>query len=411
MNNNILYISYDGMTDSLGRSQVLPYLCGLATKGFNITIISAEKPMAFEQGRNEVEEIVKASKIDWQPIIYTKRPPIISTLIDILKIRRLAFKLHKTKQFGIVHCRSYISAFIGLAMKHKFGCRFVFDMRGFFADERVDGNIWNTKKLIYRKVYQYFKNKEKIFMTEADAIISLTNAAKSEILSWQLQNVDSEKITVIPCCADVNHFDFNKINDDTINEWRNKLNISDNQFVLSYLGSVGTWYMLPEMLSFFSQLLKIQQNAIFLFITRDSEKLIRTEAEKFCIPAEKIVVQPATRNQVPSLASLSNASLFFIKPVWSKKASSPTKLAELMALGIPCLTNSGVGDVDDIIRQNPIGVLIEGWSKNDYRLAIEKMLKLPLEGKAVARQQACQQFSLQNGVNAYEKVYEKLCKC
>jgi len=411
MNNNILYISYDGMTDSLGRSQVLPYLCGLATKGFNITIISAEKPMAFEQGRNEVEKIVKASKIDWQPIIYTKRPPIISTLIDILKIRRLAFKLHKTKQFGIVHCRSYISAFIGLAMKHKFGCRFVFDMRGFFADERVDGNIWNTKKLIYRKVYQYFKNKEKIFMTEADAIISLTNAAKSEILSWQLQNVDSEKITVIPCCADVNHFDFNKINDDTINEWRNKLNISDNQFVLSYLGSVGTWYMLPEMLSFFSQLLKIQQNAIFLFITRDSEKLIRTEAEKFCIPAEKIVVQPATRNQVPSLASLSNASLFFIKPVWSKKASSPTKLAELMALGIPCLTNSGVGDVDDIIRQNPIGVLIEGWSKNDYRLAIEKMLKLPLEGKAVARQQACQQFSLQNGVNAYEKVYEKLCKC
>ncbi len=411
MNNNILYISYDGMTDSLGRSQVLPYLCGLAAKGFIITIISAEKPIVFEQGRSEVEEIVKNSKIDWQPIIYTKHPPIISTLIDILKIHRLAFKLHKTKQFSIIHCRSYISAFIGLAMKHKFGCRFVFDMRGFFADERVDGNIWNTKKLIYRKVYQYFKNKEKIFMTESDAIISLTNAAKSEILSWQLQNVDSEKITVIPCCADVNHFDFNKINDATINEWRKKLNITDNQFVLSYLGSVGTWYMLPEMLAFFSQLLKIQQNAIFLFITRDSEKLIRTEAEKFCIPAEKIVVQPATRNQVPSLASLSNASLFFIKPVWSKKASSPTKLAELMALGIPCLTNSGVGDVDDIIRKNPIGVLIEGWSKNDYRLAIEKMLKLPPEGKAVARQQACRQFSLQNGVNAYEKVYEKLCKC
>jgi len=43
---------------------------------------------------------------------------------------------------------------------------------------------------------------------------------------------------------------------------------------------------------------------------------------------------------------LSNASLFFIKPVWSKKASSPTKLAELMGLGIPVFSNSGVGDVD-----------------------------------------------------------------
>ncbi len=31
---HILYISYDGMTDPLGQSQVLPYLKGLAKKGY-----------------------------------------------------------------------------------------------------------------------------------------------------------------------------------------------------------------------------------------------------------------------------------------------------------------------------------------------------------------------------------------
>ena len=39
----ILYISYDGMTDQLGQSQVIPYLIGLSGKGHQIHILSAEK--------------------------------------------------------------------------------------------------------------------------------------------------------------------------------------------------------------------------------------------------------------------------------------------------------------------------------------------------------------------------------
>ena len=41
---NVLFISYDGMTDPLGGSQVIPYLRGLAAHGHSITIVSAEKP-------------------------------------------------------------------------------------------------------------------------------------------------------------------------------------------------------------------------------------------------------------------------------------------------------------------------------------------------------------------------------
>ena len=63
--NQILYISYDGMTDSLGRSQVLPYLCALSEKGWRITLISAEKPEVFAQGESEVRGIVNAAEIDY----------------------------------------------------------------------------------------------------------------------------------------------------------------------------------------------------------------------------------------------------------------------------------------------------------------------------------------------------------
>ena len=35
-----LYLSYDGLTDPLGQSQVLPYIMGLGDKGFRFAIIT-----------------------------------------------------------------------------------------------------------------------------------------------------------------------------------------------------------------------------------------------------------------------------------------------------------------------------------------------------------------------------------
>ena len=36
----VLYLSYDGLTDGLGRSQVLPYIFGLEAKGHHFTTVS-----------------------------------------------------------------------------------------------------------------------------------------------------------------------------------------------------------------------------------------------------------------------------------------------------------------------------------------------------------------------------------
>ena len=39
----VLYISYDGLTDPLGQSQILPYLQHLAKESYQFTILSFEK--------------------------------------------------------------------------------------------------------------------------------------------------------------------------------------------------------------------------------------------------------------------------------------------------------------------------------------------------------------------------------
>ncbi len=397
MNKNILYLTYDGLTDQLGQSQILPYIIGLTKIGYHFSIISAEKDEFFEEEKSEIEEICKTNNIDWYPVSYTKKPAILSTLRDIKKMRKLAIKLHKEKNFKIVHCRSYITALIGLKMKKDLGLKFIFDMRGFWADERVDGKIWDLQKPQYRMVYNYFKKKEKQFLTEADAVVSLTHKAKQIMIDdWNVKN----KIEVIPCAVDTDLFNAKSNN--------SEFKTQNSELVLGYLGSIGTWYMLNEMLGFFKVLLKTYPKAKFKFITKEQKATILNKAIAHEIDIEKIEIISAKRTQVPSELSKIDLGIFFIKPTFSKQSSSPVKQGEFMSMGIPIITNSGIGDTDFIINKYKSGLLINQFNDLEYSNAVAKIETLLNYNKQEINNGSEDYFSLKNGVNSYLKIYENL---
>jgi glycosyltransferase involved in cell wall biosynthesis len=401
---NCLYISYDGMTDPLGQSQVIPYLIGLSQKGYCITLISCEKKenLAIKE---KIQALTDAHSIEWKPILYTKSPPVLSTIYDIFRIKRLAVQLHKKKKFSVVHCRSYIAAIIGLQLKKEWKMKFIFDMRGFWANERVDGKIWNLKNPLYKIIYAYFKKKEIAFLENADYSISLTHNAKEEILSWKTIRTNPIKIQVIPCCADLNLFNKNNLKPDLSETLKTSLNISKDDFILLYLGSIGTWYMLDEMMEFFSVLKQKKANARFLFVTKDEHERILHTAEKFGV-RDSIIIRPGNRDEVPYLISLCNYSIFFILPSYSKKASSPTKQGEIMAMGVPVVCNTKVGDTDKIVTDYNSGILIDEFSVNTYQTAIEKM-NTPFDETQIING-AKDYFSLENGVGRYAEVYKAI---
>jgi len=404
----ILYITYDGLTDPLGQSQIIPYLSGLADAGYKITILSCEKKEPFTQNQETIDKTLKKHGISWQYISYTKRPPILATIWDLYKLKKTANKLHKEKTFMVVHCRSYIASLIGLWLKTKFDIKFIFDMRGFYADERVDGKIWNTNNFLFNKVYRYFKKKEMEFLSFADYTISLTQNAKDIIHTWKQIPKQPIPIEVIPCCADLSQFSEENVDINEVAELKESLGISDDDFIISYLGSIGTWYMLPEMLDFFKQLLSIKPKAKFLFITQEPVELIIDLAQQKEISSDRIIIQKANRSEVPSLVSLSQVNLFFILPVFSKKASSPTKMGEVMGMGIPIICNSGVGDVDEIIYESKCGALVKNFNNGDYQKAINKLDDLLLIPRKNIISAAKKHYSLEAGVVKYKNIYEDL---
>src|SRR6185369_3679731 len=244
----VLYITYDGLTDPLGQSQILPYLVGLSERGHRITILSCEKRAAMDREGAAIRKLCKRSGLDWHPLPYHKSPPVLSSVLDLAMLKRSAARLYRARPFGLVHCRSYIPAAAGLHLKRRFGVPLLFDMRGFWPEEKIEGGSWDLRNPLFRLVYRYFKRLESRLLEQSDAIVSLTEAGRAELLRRPELSGHEDRIAVIPCCVDVKHF---ALADAQVRSAvRQELAISDDVAVLAYLGSLGGNYMLGEMLDF-----------------------------------------------------------------------------------------------------------------------------------------------------------------
>ncbi len=395
------------MTDPLGQSQVIPYLQGLSKAGYQIFLLSCEKEQVFEQNKNTIQQLLDKSNITWIPLNYTKNPPVISTLLDIIKLRRTAKKIHREHKLDMVHTRPGVPALVGLWMKKTMGVKFLNDIREFYADSRVEGGMWNTKIPVYRSIYNLFKRKEAEAVAKSDGIVCLTYAAETIIKEWKEYNA-AVPLEVIPCSADLDLFDPAAIKEDAKTALKNELGIVKDDFIVSYLGSIGGWYLTDEMMQFCKILSDQVPATKLLFISPHRHEEIKTAAGKQGIAADRIMIKKANRQQVPLLLSLSDYSVFFIKPCYSKQSSSPTKHGEIMAMGIPLITNNGVGDVETIVERYHSGIVIEEFTSQEFKNASLKIASGEAYDKQGIRQGAKTFYSLDAAIEKYISIYNRI---
>jgi glycosyltransferase involved in cell wall biosynthesis len=136
---------------------------------------------------------------------------------------------------------------------------------------------------------------------------------------------------------------------------------------------------------------------------------VKNEAAEYGISAEKIIVRYAGRNELPDYLSLSDCSIFFIRPTYSKMASSPTKHAELMGMGIPVICNN-IGDTGHVIEDTQTGIVINNFNENEYRQVAAKMPELLIIDKNKIREGAFKYFDLEKGAGEYLQIYKRLLK-
>ncbi|MFI3135407.1 MAG: glycosyltransferase [Methylococcaceae bacterium] len=393
----VLYISYDGMLEPLGQSQVLGYLERLAVNQV-IHLVSFEKPEDWGDldERKRISIRIAAAGIIWHPLRYHKRPSAVATAWDINCGIAVGLWLIIRYRLRIVHARSYVPSVIALALKRLTGIRYLFDMRGFWADERVDGGLWPRSGRMFRVA----KGFERRFLLAADHVISLTQAAVFEIQQFPYLQGNMPPVTVIPTCADLDRFKPMSFERD------------DNGFVLGYVGSAGTWYLFDETVACFVQLLRIRPDARFLIVNRGEHTYIRERLKAAGISDAAVELTSATHTEVPLQMARMDAGVFFIKPVFSKQASAPTKLAEFLGCGIPCLGNAGVGDMAEVLEGEGVGVALHSFDEATMIAGLKALLDLTAEAdiSSRCRMAAQRHFSLDEGVARYAEVYRQIIK-
>ena len=400
MGKDILYISYDGMLEPLGQSQVLAYLKHLVMDR-GIHLISFEKPEDWGNvtERERLAQDIGAAGIVWHPLRYHKRPSALATVWDIACGIALGLWLVLRYRLSIVHARSYVPSVIALSLKRLSGVRYIFDMRGFWADEKVDGGSWSRDGLLYHIA----KGFERHFLLTADHLVSLTRAGVREISRFEYLQGRMPPVTVIPTCADLARF---------APFPRELRDCSEGRFVLGYVGSVGTFYLFDEVATCFAQLLGMRPEAFLLVVNRGQHRYIRERLTAAGVPTASVELTSATHAEVPSRLARMDAGIFFIKPTFSKQASAPTKLAELLGCGIPCLGNAGVGDMAEVLEGEKVGVALKAFDAVSVKKGLERLLCLASDPATQTRcvTAARRHFSLGEGVARYRKIYEQLSR-
>lgn len=392
----VLYISYDGMLEPLGQSQVLAYLEKLAGD-YAVHLISFEKKhdRTDKAKTDAMKARLAAANIAWTPLAYHKTPSAPATAFDIAVGTLAALWLALRHRARIIHVRSYVPALMALPATRLSSAKFLFDMRGFWADERVDGKLWPMGGRLYRIA----KALEARFLEAADHVVTLTHASAREIARFPYISGRAPPLSVIPTCADLDRFSPQPAD-------------PDRPFTFGYVGSVGTWYLFDEALACFKLILERRPDARLLVVNRSEHAFIRACVEKAGIDPALLEIVAAEHRDVPAMIARMTVGSAIIMPAYSKMASAPTKLAEYLGCGVPCLGNVNVGDMEEILEGNRVGVALTGFSEQERRAAVDKLLALLDDPELRTRcaDTARRLFSLDAGVDAYRGIYESLTK-
>jgi glycosyltransferase involved in cell wall biosynthesis len=398
MTRRVLYISFTGLMDPLGQSQVLQYALGLGRSGHQVTVLSFEKPDALAERAQvlPIRRFCEEADVDWWPRVRHKRPfrlfampySLVSGLMQGIRIVREA-------EAEIVHCRSYIGSLLGLVIKRATGAQLIFDMRGFWPDERVDGGIWKANSMRYRA----FKWIERRLFLGADHVVSLTNAGKREIEKFDYLQGRMPPISVIPTCTNLEIF-----------KPMRQERAAQGSFTLGYVGSAGSWYMFEEVARAVRLLFEARPDARFLVINKGDHDAIRAKLRDADVDLDRVEIVSAPYSEVARHIGRMNAGIFFIKPVWSKRASSPTRLGEFLGCGKPVLANGGVGDVEEALTETGTGIAINRFDPETLGSALEQLITLSAEPDIVGRCRSAaeERFSLDLGVAEYDRIYRSL---
>jgi len=422
-----IYLCYFGVREPLVQTQVLPYLRELTRKGdftgqptdeasapllnpggeLGVSLLTFE-PARNEKDRAEFEKIkenLAAEGIEWEWLPYHKRFSAVATAWDIF--RGTVYIWRRIGRFDILHARVHVPMLMAaLARKlSRHTPKLLFDIRGFFPEEYTDAGIWPEGGWLYRGA----KRVERWLLKESDGFVVLTEKAR-DILFPESRDAGCDKlgrpVEVIPCCVDFQkRFSFDReLFRDSIRE---ELNLQDS-FVIVHLGALGGLYLTEEIANFLAAAKRSNPRTFALILSQTDTKALEARLKDNGLGDGHYLAIRVLPSEVERYLIASDVGLSFVKSSYATQSRSPTKIPEYLVCGLPVISNRDVGDVNELIGPNRVGVLLNEFTPSEYKRALDELESLG-DVSERCREVAVKEFDLDRiGGPRYRKLYTKL---
>lgn len=402
----VLFITYFSANEPLLDSRTTPVLREMSKKGIEFHLITFEKNnsrrMLFT-GKKELKKRFEEIGVKWHPLCYHKKPLVVATFYDIFIGIAYSLFIMLSKRINYIHAQTSVGGIISFFISRICRKKYIYDINGLLAEEYADAGIWNRRSIVF-KIVSY---SEKRIIFHADGIIPLSYRFAENIKEGQYIPYKKSwwNYQVIPSHVDMERFNVETSRDTSLKE---KYNLGD-KFVLIYIGSVGTWYMLGEMLDFFKVMKNIIPEAVFLIVSHTDKDIIKKEIYIKNMEEKDIIVTEAFPADIPAYLSLADAAIAFIKPVFSKEACSPIKTGEYLASGLPVVINANVGDTEELVKKTGCGKVIYKFEDREYERTVLELGNLITRDKALKEKcikAAQENFSLEMALTKYRCLYK-----
>jgi glycosyltransferase involved in cell wall biosynthesis len=266
-------------------------------------------------------------------------------------------------------------------------------MRSFWPDEMVSAKVLKKTSVIYFLL----KKSEKLLINRSYCTIVLTNAARKYLLDKK--EINNKIIYTIPTC--VNHKKFRR-------SPKNFFMNSSKSITIGTFGTISSgWFLLEEFVSFVTSMKSLNPDIKIRVISQDNPKKILSALDKYEIKNKDIQFYSAQTEDMPDEISKFDLVIMFFVANFSKLGSAPTRFGEALASGIPCVVNSGVGDLKDIVIENNVGVVVSEFSKKSILKGCSDILNLLNDESLKSRciKTSYEHFSLDVAEKYYQKIY------
>jgi glycosyltransferase involved in cell wall biosynthesis len=366
---DLQYVSFDSILHSVGASQVRRYVELLGRGGTKIHLVTFEDDDPPDEARRAMVE----AGVDWHPLPFGSHGQVGGAVRALRAWRRMRGQ-------RLVHARSDLAA---MAASFRPRQPFIWDMRGFWVDERIALGLVRSGSFAERLL----RANERRLARSSRAIIVLSEAAKVEAV--ERYAIAPDKVVVIPTCVDLDLFRYAPVPTGPV------------RVLLS--GTFSARYDVVAMARF---ILSLQRRTAAEAEVVSPDPAVSAELRRCGVDHDASSARP---DQMPAVVERSSVGICFQRPDPLTAANSvPTKIAEFLATGRPVVVSPGLGDMDDILGRFRCGVVVDGFTEAALDRAADELLALLADGdlSVRCRKAAEENFSLTDAIERLQRTYK-----